>query len=386
LIINHKTSEMTTIKRLAYLVLCASVIFTSCSKNLDQSFHPQAQTDSRTVQKTLLTGAYTNGFYVINEGWYAHGTGEVNFFNYATGTLQDSVFGVANPTKNLNPATSTLQFGRIFNGKIYLVSKAGGPLVVADEGTLVESARIAASPSNDWRAIVGVDATHALVSSQTGIYPLSLPALTVGTKLSGASISGQVGDMIRSGNYIFTLSASSGVVILNATTNAIVKTITGMVVGFTKTTDGSVWCAGGTSLVRIDSSTLLTTTVTLPFTANSAWAAWHPGSIAASTAQNAVFIVNNGTWTGGTTIYKYVVGTPSSLSAPFITVAAGKETYGSGIGYDASNNRLVVTTVESGGTTHYAVNDLVIYNATTGALISDLPYSGYWFTSLMVFH
>ena len=380
---------MKSIKRLAYFVLCLCVLFTSCAKNLDQPFDKQdltQTTTARSAQKSLLTGAYANGFYLINEGWYGHGTGEVNFYSYATSSLQDSVFGVANPTKNLNPATSTLQFGRIFNGKLYLVSKVGGPLVVTDEGTLVESARIAASPTNDWRAFVGVDATHALVSSQTGIYPLSLPGLSVGTKLSGASISGQVGDMIKSGNYIFTLSASSGVVILNASTNVIAGTIPGMVVGFAKTSDGSVWCAGGTSLVKIDSSTLATTTVTLPFTANSSWAAWHPGSIAASTAQNAVFIVNNGTWQGGTTIYKYVVGSPSSLLAPFITIATGKETYGAGVGYDASSNRLVVTTVQSGGTTNYSVNDLVIYNAATGALISDLSYSGYWFPSLVVFH
>ena len=140
-------------------------------------------------------------------------------------------------------------------------------------------------------------------------------------------------------------------------------------------------------MIRIDSSTLTTTTVTLPFTANSSWAAWHPGSIVASTAQNAVFIVNNGTaGLGGTTIYKYVVGTPSSLSTPFITVPAGTETYGSGIGYDASTNRLVVTTVESGFTTHYSVNDLRFYNASTGAFVSHLAYSGYWFPSLAVFH
>src|SRR5262249_2794273 len=149
-----------------------------------------------------------------------------------------------------------------------------------------ESNRIAASSSNDWRAFVGIDATHGFISSQTGIYPVALPGLTVGTKLSGSSISGQVGDMVKSGNFIYVLSQSAGVVIINATTNAIVKTIAGMVVGFTKTADGAVWCAGGTSLVRIDPTTLNTTSVTLPFTANSSWGAWHPGSIAASTTAN----------------------------------------------------------------------------------------------------
>ena len=380
---------MKSIKQLTYvLAVGVSSFFVSCTKNLDQQVRPEnlAPALNAGVKSTLVTGPYSNGFFLINEGWYSHGTGEINFYSYATGTLQDSVFHVANPAKNFNPATSTLEHGSIFNGKLYIVSKVGGPLVVADEGTLVESARIAASSSNDWRAFVGVDATHGLVSSQTGIYPLTLPGLAIGTKLSGTSISGQVGDLIKSGNYVFALSQSAGVVIINASTNAIVSTIAGMTVAFARTSDGAVWCAGGTSLVRIDPVTLATTTVTLPFTANNTWFAWHPGSITASTSQNAVFIANNGTFSGGTTIYKYVVGTPSSLSTPFITIATGKELYGAGIGYDASNNTLVVTTVESGFTTHYSVNDLDIYNAGTGALISDLAYSGYWFPALPVFH
>ncbi|OQP38676.1 hypothetical protein A4H97_18330 [Niastella yeongjuensis] len=379
---------MKSIKRLALLAVSVVVLFTSCSKNVDQPFDQQTDllTNGRVSQKAALLNSYTGGFYLINEGWYGHGTGEVNFYDYATGTLGDSLFVKNNPTKNLNPATSTLQYGTIFNGKLYLVSKVGGPLVVCDENTLVESGRIAASSSNDWRAFVGVDATHGLISSQSGIYPVSLPGLTVGTKLSGASISGQVGDLTKSGNFVFALSQSAGVVVLNATTNVVVKTIPNIAVGFAKTADGAVWCAGGTSLVRIDPVTLTTTTVTLPFTANNSWGAWHPGSITASTTANEIFLANNATFAGATTIYKYVVGNSSSLSAPFITIASGKETYGSGVGYDASNNTVVVTTVEQGFTTHFSVNDLVIYNAATGSQISDLPYSGYWFPSIAVFH
>ena len=379
---------MRTVKHLAYLVaFCAPVLFFSCTKNIDQ-VAPAATGPVATVtpKKALTSGGYSNGFFLINEGWFSHGTGEVNFYSYATGTLQDSIFGANNPGKNLNPATSTLEFGTIFNGQLYLVSKVGGPLVVTDPTTLVESNRIAASSTRDWRAFVGVDATHGLVSSQTGIFPLALPALTVGAKLAGPSISGQVGDMILSGNYVFALSATSGVVVINASTHAIAKTIAGMVVGFTKTSDGTVWAAGGTSLLKIDPTTLDTATIALPFTVNSSWDAWHPGSITASTSENAVFIANNGTFTGGTTIYKYIVGTPSSVASPFITINSGDELYGSGIGYDASNNTLVVTTVQSGGLNNYSVNDLDIYNAGTGSLISDLNYSGFWFPAIAVFH
>jgi hypothetical protein len=377
---------MRTIKHLAFAALCSVVFLVSCTKNVDMVAPNAAATANLNLKQGLLTGPYANGFFLINEGWFGHGTGEVNFYSYATGTLQDSIFGASNPGKNLNPASSTLEFGTIFNGKLYLVSKVGGPLVVTDQATLVESARIAASGSRDWRAFVGVDSTHGLVSSETGIYPLALPALTVGTKLSGTTISGQVGDLIKSGAYIFALSQSSGVVVINAATNTVVKSIAGMAVAFARTSDGTVWAAGGTRLLKIDPTTLDTATVALPFTANNSWAAWHPGSITASTSENAVFIANNGTLTGATTIYKYLVGTPSSLSTPFITIATGKELYGSGIGYDASNNHLVVTTVQSGFTTHFSVNDLDIYNAGTGALISDLGYTGYWFPAIPVFH
>jgi uncharacterized protein DUF5074 len=381
---------MRTNKNLIILAVSVSAFLVSCTKNMDQQFKPSAtdplRTTSQGLTRPLLTGPYSNGFFLVNEGWYGHGTGEVNFYSYSTGTLSDSIFGAANPGKNLNPATSTLEFGTVFNGNLYLVSKVGGPLVVTNESTLVESNRIAASSSRDWRAFVGVDSTHGLVSSQTGIYPLTLPALTVGTKLAGSQISGQVGDMIKSGNYIFALSETAGVVVINASTHAIAKTIAGMVVAFARTSDGTVWAAGGTSLLRINPATLDTATLPLPFTANSSWDAWHPGSITASTSENAVFIANNGSFTGGTTIYKYIVGTPSSLSAPFITIASGDALYGAGIGYDASNNTLVVNTVQSGGTTHYSVNDLDIYNAGTGALIKDLGYTGYWFPATPVFH
>ena len=377
---------MNNIHRLSALAaVCSVLFFASCTKNQEMSARQEtAGTRLAANLETLATGPYSNGFFLINEGWFSHGTGEVNFYSYATGLLSDSIFGHANPTKNLNPITSTLEFGTVFNGNLYLVSKVGGPLVVADQNTLIESNRIAASTSRDWRAFVGIDSTHGLVSAQTGLFPLALPALTVGTAIPG--VTGQIGDLILSGNNVYALSQTAGVVIINASTHAIVKKIAGMTVAFTRTSDGTVWAAGGTRLLKINPSTLDTATVALPFTVNNQWAAWHPGSITASTSENAVFIANNGTETGATAIYKYIVGTPSSLSTPFINIATGKETYGAGIAYDASADHLVVTTVKSGFGQNYSTNDLDIYNAGTGALISDLGYTGFWFPAIPVFH
>ena len=174
-------------------------------------------------------GKYENGFYIVNEGWFGHGTGTVSFYRFNTNKMEDSIFVKENPTKNLEPKSSTLQSGVIFNKKFYLISKVGGPMVVTDEYSMKELARIPGQGGNDWRSFVGVDETKGLISSGKGVFPLDLNTLVVGQKI--ADVGGQVGDMIKEGNYIFVLSSTDGVVILNASDNTLVKKIAGASVG-----------------------------------------------------------------------------------------------------------------------------------------------------------
>lgn len=326
---------------------------------------------------------YENGFYIINEGWFGHGTGTVSFYRYDTQKLEDSLFVKENPSKNLNPATSTLQSGVIFNNKLFLVSKVGGPMVVTDENTLKEEGRIPAQGGNDWRSFVGVDATKGILSAQTGLYTLDLNTYQIGRV---ANITGQIGDVIKEGNYIFALSATEGVVILNAADNSIVKKIAGALVGFTRTIDGAIWAGGGTKLFKISPSSLDVETITVPFTIFGSWGAWHPGSIAASTKENAVYFVKNGSFSGGTDIYKYIPGNAASLTAPFITLPTGKIVYGAGISFVDKLNRLAVTTVQSGFGTNFAVNNLYFYDPATAAITKTVSYSGYYFPSVIVQH
>jgi hypothetical protein len=354
----------------------------SCKKDINNT--PNAASSNDRNLKVNGTGKFDNGFFLINEGWYSHGTGTVSFYDFGTGVLSDSLFTKENPGKNLNPVTSTLQYGTIFNNKLFLVTKVGGPFVVTNAHTLKETNRIAAKSSNDFRAFVGIDTTKGLLSTGNGIYPINLQTLVLGTKLTG--VTGQVGDMIKAGNYVFVLSASSGVVILNATTNAVVSTIPGMLCAFARTPDGAVWAAGGTELKRIDPATLAVTTVTIPFTIYGSWGAWHPGSITASTTENAVFIAKNATFSGGTQVYKYTATNSASFTTPFLTVPTGRELYGSGVAYDPAHNQVIITTVHSGFTTNFSFNDLVFYNASTGVQLNDIAYLGYYFPSVAVFH
>lgn len=192
--------------------------------------------------------------------------------------------------------------------------------------------------------------------------------------------------MTKSGNDIFTLSANDGVVVLNAANYSIAKKIPGMLVGFAQTGDGSVWAAGDSSLLKINSSNLETQTIKLPFEVHGTWGFWHPGSITASTEENAVFIGANGSYSGGLSIYKYVNGSSSSVNTPFINIATGKELYGKGLAYKGSGDELVVTTVQSGFGENYSFNELVFYSASTGSVSKDVPHIGYFFPAMPVFH
>lgn len=326
-------------------------------------------------------GAYENGFFMINEGWFGHGTGTVGFYRYDTKAIEDSVFVKVNPDKDLKPATSTLEFGTIINKKLFLVSKVGGPVVVADAYSLKEEKRIAAKGGNDWRAVVGVNENQALLTSGKGIFKLDLNTMEVNGQIEG--VTGQVGDVVKANGYIFALSASKGVVVINASTLAVEKTIPSMVLGFAVTDDKKVWAAGGKKLISIDSNTLEVKEIAINFQANGSWGAWHPGSITA--AKNDVFIAKNGSFSGGKEVYKYN-GTAESLNAPFVTLTNSNILYGAGIGYDRKKNTLVVNTVNEGFGANFAINNLYLFNADSGVKTGTVNFSGYYFPAVSVFH
>jgi len=194
-------------KKSLLLAVLAGTLF-SCKKDNNQEIQQPEQ------------GKFEDGFFVINEGWYGHGTGSVTFFDAVSGTLKDSVFQKENPGKDFEPKSSTIQFATIFNKNLYVVSKIGGPVVVADAKTLKEIGRIPASPQSDWRAFVGLDENNGLLSSSKGIFKVNLKTYAA-IQLAGTS--GQTGDMFKAGKYVYTLSQSEGAVIYNAADLTVAK-------------------------------------------------------------------------------------------------------------------------------------------------------------------
>ncbi|WP_143310892.1 DUF5074 domain-containing protein [Chitinophaga vietnamensis] len=363
---------------LFYVLLCVAVV--SCSKNDTRDLSP-INGSKGAMNAASLPANYSNGFFIANEGWFGHENGDLYFYSYSGDSLVPNVYKAANPSDSLGAPTNTLQYATIFNGKMYIVVKAGGPLVVTDATTMVQSGRINSLPANDGHTFLGIDASRGLLSTGDGVYPLALPGLTLGTKLS--SVSGYTGDMTLAGNYIFALSQTDGIVALNSTNYSLVRNLGQANLAFAIAKEGSVWAATADSLVRIDASTLARSAVKLPVSIPSPWGAWRHAGICASTVDNVVFLPANNGFAGGTKVYRYVIGDITSLNTPFITLPSGQYFYGCGIAYNKATNELVATTINGPYTGN--INRILIYDASSGALKKTITYNGWYFPAMPVF-
>ncbi|MCK7559833.1 DUF5074 domain-containing protein [Chitinophaga sedimenti] len=356
------------------------------------SFTPETRGDYRVVFKAdnqgkidsavyelFVNGTYENGFFLINEGWFGHEAGSVTFYPYGADTVQTWANKRANPGLDLG---NTTQYGHIHNGKMYLISKQGyagrANLAVVDAYSLKEVAQIADLPS-DGRAFAGVDATRGLMTANSGLYRFDLSTNTLGTTV--ADVTGQTGDILVNGNYVYVISSTKGLMILNASDYSVAKNITGINIGFVKSNDGRIWAAGGTKLVSIHPTTLDTTNTTLPFTAYASWGAWQKGSIAYSPDNNAIYLVKMKAYgQDGNEIFKYTIG--GAAPATFATYP-GKILYRA-IAYDTKLKQLIVTSLNGFGTAA-AFNQLMFVNPETAATDKLIEYKGYYFPAMTLF-
>ncbi|MFB6457878.1 DUF5074 domain-containing protein [Chitinophaga sp. Hz27] len=324
---------------------------------------------------------YEGGFFIANEGWFGHENGDLHFYTYAGDSLQTSVYKKENPADSLGKPSNSLEFATVFNNKMYIVVKAGGPLVATDVRTMKETGRAASLPKNDGHAFVGIDQYRGLLSTGDGVYPVSLTTLSIDKKVD--SISGYVGDMIVAGKYAFALSQTDGIVAINTADYKFAKRFGKANQGFAISKDGTVWAATSDSLISINPATLERTGFKSGFTVSSPWGAWRHASISASTKENVIFISPGAGFSGGTKVYRYMIGDPTSLAQPFITLPTGQYFYGSAIGYNKSTNEIIALTINGSITGN--INRVLFYDASTGELKKTVTYNGWYFPAMPVF-
>lgn len=351
-------------RKLHTLLLAFTVLFVaSCKKDDDTS--------------VISKGTYDNGYFILNEGNYSVKAGDLSFHSYNADTLSQDNYLSVNPSGPLATTTTTLEYGTIYNGKLYMVTNYGGPLVAADEYSLKESARNASLPASG-HAFIGIDNTNGLLSTDDGIYPVTLSSLGLGTKITG--VSGDVSDMLKSGNYVFALTANDGIVALKTSDYSVAKNLGTAIAGFAQGKDGYVYAAQTNALLKIDPATLTVDTITTTFNVRYNPYVFTSGSIVASTQENAVYVLSD-----DQKVYRYVSGNNSSLTSAYITLPSTSYFYGKGIGYDAAKNTLVLTTNTSVWGSDLT-NNLYTYSAADGSLKSTISYTGYFYPAMVVFH
>jgi len=340
------------------LLLALGILLEACSKD-DNYFRERPGIDP--VEKGT---PYANGFFVITEGSYGQNAGTVNFYAYGADTVVTRAYEKANPGKTTSNASlsATLQFASVYGQKLYLVSKMNGPIIRLDARTLKEEARYNQESSN-WRSLIGVKENQGLVSAADGVYAIDLKTLGVLYKLTSVSAV-NTGDMLKEGNYVYLLQ-SNGAKIIDASNYSFVKGFANVNRGFARTPNGKVWAATGSRLIAIDKN-LDTAGIALPVSIGS-FGLDAPTRITASTKENAVF------YHSGSAIYKYTEGNASSLNQPFITIGESPFMLYGAIRYDRNKDYLVVNGIKGYGGLAGA-NFLLIYNASTGALVKKITY------------
>ena len=336
------------------VILTSVVFFISCSKEKDFKPLPYPQNQQ----------LYNNGFFILTEGSYGQTSGTVHYYGYGADTLVKSAYEKENPGKGLSNAakTSTVQFATMYANKIFITNKLNGPIVRLNATTLKEEVRYNQESSN-WRSIIGIEGAEGLISANDGVYVINLNTLIPTYKLSSVSAV-NTGDMLKVGNYIYILQ-SNGAKIITANNYSFVKSFKNITRGFAVTPNGKVWASTGTALISIDKN-LDTTGVSLPVSIG-AFGLDAPTRITASTKENAVF------YHSGNTIYKYKDGDVNSLNTPFITIDINPfMTYGA-IRYDAHKDYIVVNGIAGYGAAS-GINYLLLYNASTGALVKKVQY------------
>jgi hypothetical protein len=361
-------------------LLLATVIlvsaFSSCTKDNGQN-EPEVE---------MPKGKYADGFFIIGEGAIGRNAGTVSFYSYGADTIVPRAYELENPGKILSNTamSSTLQFASVINGSIYLMSKVNGPIVKVNEYTLKEEARYVQQSSN-WRSLIQVEGAKGLVSANDGVYQIDLNSLALGSKLTTVAAV-NTGDMLKKGDFVYLLQ-SDGAKIVSAKDYALVKGFSNINRGFAETPNGKVWASTGSRLIAIDNK-LDTAGIRLSVAIRSSYGLESPTYITASTKENAVF------YHSGTSIYKYVDGNAASLATPFITITDKPFMIYGSIRYDRNKDYLVVNGIQGYGAAS-TVNYLLIYNASTGALVKKIKYGGdgvtvdfskIYFNDLAVFH
>lgn len=351
----------------------------------------------------VLPEAFTDGLFIINEGWFGHDMGSVNWIS-TDGTAYYQIDSKVNGEEIVLGNTS--QFGQIYGDYFYVVSKQSPMLAVFDAQTMQLVRKFDTVGSGDGRSVLGISSDKVYVGTSHGIYVLDVATLTLSEQpiegTVGESVnSAQIGMMARVGSCVFAAQQNNGILVIDPETDTVEETITAEnICGLTVGHDGYVWAVAESEILRINPVSLESQVQTLPNSMVSPWGTWMADKMCASLTENALFYAYGGSYTNSEThIGKLLVGETGALTedADFqFALPAGtdeshtQQLYGA-IGIDPISDCLVVMTTQSGWGTNYSYNWVHYVDTETGEIVKTVPLKNdegndyYWFQAYPVF-
>lgn len=386
------------------------VVFTGLDDDADYEYRFSAGQNHtewstfHTPEYVWVSPDYSDGWFILNEDWFGHDNGSINFYSTKDNKMYYRVFREENNGKTLGV---TSQFAQIYADKMFIMSKQaasgnGGRLVVADATTMKELASID-EIGGDGRAFAGVSPEKGYLGTSSGIYPLNLTDYTVGELISGTQsegnvYSGQIGEMVRMGDYLYAAAQNTGVLVIDIESDAVVRTIDlPSVITIFATADGQLYAANKddeAEFVRIDTTDFSTEAINVQHESDNvkmtdSWGSWRRGMYAVAADGNAIYYAVS---SYGTRILRYDFDT-ATLDYDFLILPeaenskgqmSGMTLYGSGIALDPVTDKLILTT--TGASFKFNSNWMLTADPATGevekiCLLDDY----YWFPAMTLF-
>lgn len=377
---------------------------------------------------------YEDGTFWLNEDWFTHKNGSVNYLKNPLPQDDSDIIYRAYGCRNDGAGFgATSQYGMVFAGKLFVMSKqehdagdirgvAGGRVTIADARTL---RRITSFDNigGDGRACVGVSAHKAYLGTNAGIRVLTwdddnnftladsdIPGINNNTGSTSDDIAGneslynkQIGDMVYARGRVFAIQQGVGLHIIDAVSDTKLLTVDDAgVQGIVQDSEGYVWVstitdaeAGKSILRKFDPQSLVEVDhYTVNGRITCSWGAWRSTNFFASRETPVLFWTASGgdMQSSGSSIYKWNIGTDGYDLQPLYTLpreegmdpGVYRFTYASMRYDDRTGHILFDTTTSPSG--NYRYNWYNFVDAESGERTSCValkPY--YWFPAVPVF-